>query len=322
MSKPKVALFAPDWAVEKVFDNNHLLRIAEKCELIDLRFENSNDVLSKLSGVDYILSTWGMPVMDENFFMHADSLKAIFYAAGSVKGFVTDEVWKRNIKISSAAIVNAIPVAEYTLGVILLANKRFFRTAAGAKEYHKMTGNYRSSIGIISASLVGRQVMKLLENFEFDISLYDPFVTEDEATVLGAKKVSLHDVMKCNIVSLHAPNLPQLYKFINKDLFALMPDGATFINTARGALIDESALINELQNERLYAVLDVTDPEPPIPESPLYSLKNCIYTPHIAGSLGDECKRMASFEIKEMFRMIDGKKLINPVTEDIVSRLA
>ncbi|MEI6519115.1 MAG: hydroxyacid dehydrogenase [bacterium] len=322
MNKPKVALFAPDWAVEKVFDESHLRKIKERCELIDLRFKNSIDTQSQLSGIDYILSSWGMPLMNEEFFSHANSLKGVFYAAGSVKGFVTDEVWKRGVIISSAAIVNAIPVAEYTLGVILLANKRFFQTAAGIKEYHAMPGNYRSSIGIISASLVGRQVMKLLANFEFEISLYDPFVTEEEALALGAKKVSLEDVMKCNIVSLHAPNLPQLYKLINANLFSLMPEGATFINTARGALVDEAALLNELQSGRIYAVLDVTEPEPPVADSPFYTLKNCIYTPHIAGSLGDECKRMASFEIDEMFRVIDGKKLRNQVTADIVSRLA
>ncbi len=322
MIKPKVALLVADWAMDKVFDDSHLQKIAERCELINLKFKDINDVLPQLAGVDYIISTWGMPLMDEKFFSYADSLKAVFYAAGSVKGFVTDEVWKRKVVISSAALVNAIPVAEYTLGVILLANKRFFQTARGLKEYHAMTGNYRSSIGIISASLVGRQVMKLLANFEFEISLYDPFVTDEEATALGAKKVSLRDVMKCNIVSLHAPNLPQLSRFINAELFSLMPDGSTFINTARGALIDESALINELQTERIYAVLDVTDPEPPVENSPLYTLKNCIYTPHIAGSLGDECKRMASFEIDELFRLLNGKKLINPVTEDIVARLA
>jgi phosphoglycerate dehydrogenase-like enzyme len=101
-----------------------------------------------------------------------------------------------------------------------------------------------------------------------------------------------------------------------------MQDGATFINTARGALVDETALLTELQTGRLWAVLDVSDPEPPAAGSPLYSLPNVIYTPHIAGSMDAECERMADFAIAELERFLAGQPLHNAVQPDVLARLA
>jgi phosphoglycerate dehydrogenase-like enzyme len=125
-----------------------------------------------------------------------------------------------------------------------------------------------------------------------------------------------------DVVSLHAPNLPDLAKMINSDLLARMKDGATFINTARGALVDEAALLAELQSGRIYAVLDVTEPEPPAEGSPFYTLPNCIYTPHIAGSMDPECARMADFAIDELERYLAGEPLQNAITPETLARLA
>jgi phosphoglycerate dehydrogenase-like enzyme len=150
-----------------------------------------------------------------------------------------------------------------------------------------------------------------------EVLLYDPFVSEEEAGKLGVLKVELPELMsRSDFVSLHAPNLPGLRHMINADLLKRMKDGATFINTARGALVDEEALLAELKSGRIQAVLDVTDPEPPDDGSPLYTLTNVIYTPHIAGSVGQECHRLADFAIDELERFIKGEPLQNSVKQE------
>ena len=97
--------------------------------------------------------------------------------------------------------------------------------------------------------------------------------------------------------------------------FAAMKPGATFINTARGAVVHEQELINVLKERSdLFAVLDVTDPEPAAPDSPLYTMPNVVITPHIAGSLGHECRRLGRMMIEEFQRYSRGEPLLSEVT--------
>ncbi|HEX2951976.1 MAG TPA: hydroxyacid dehydrogenase [Armatimonadota bacterium] len=320
---PTIALLAPQGSAATVFSEEHFTRIAASGTFVDARFTNQADeVIGKLADVDIILSTWGMPVVDNAFITAVPNLKAIFYAAGTVKGFVTPTVWEHNITISSAAPANAVPVAEYTLGVILLSNKRFW-SVKGKTQRVAMPGNYQRTIGIIGASMVGREVIRLLKSYDLKVLLYDPFVNGDAAKSMGVRKVDLPTLMaESDVVSLHAPNLPELRHMLNADPFSRMKDGATFINTARGALVDEAALIAELQRGRIFAILDVTDPEPPVADSPFFTLPNVVYTPHIAGSLDQECHRMADFAISEMERFLAGEPLQNAIRHEALTHLA
>ena len=319
-----IALLAPRVSAATVFAPRHWERLSELGAVIDARFEQqASDVFDRLGEAEAIVSTWGMPAVDDAFLSVAPRLRGIFYAAGSVKGFVTPALWERGIIVSSAAPMNAVPVAEYTLAVILLANKRFWTVMQHPRREVPVPGNYRRTVGIIGASMVGREVLRLLRQTDLDVLLYDPFVDAADAEAQGAKKVELPELMAASdVVSLHAPNLPSLRHMINGELLALMRDGATFINTARGALVDETALLVELQSGRLYAVLDVTDPEPPAAGSPFYTLPNVIYTPHIAGSMQGECHRMADFAIDELERCLAGQPLRNAVQAEMMARLA
>ena len=288
---------------------------------------SADEVVEQLAETELLVSTWGMPVMDETMLGHMPHLQAIFYAAGSVKGLATPAMYARGIVISSAAPANAIPVAEYTVGVVLLSNKRFWQgmrhDQAASFDRQAIPGNYRRTIGIIAASMVGREVIRLLQPYDFELLLHDPFVTAEEAARLGVTPVELDELLaRADIVSLHAPNLPHLRHMLGARQFALMRDGSTFINIARGALVDEEALLRELTTGRIYAVLDVTDPEPPVPGHPFYTLPNVIYTPHIAGSVGPECARLADFALAEVQRYLAGEPLVNAVTEAALARLA
>jgi len=97
----------------------------------------------------------------------------------------------------------------------------------------------------------------------------------------------------------------------------LLKEGASFINTSRGAVVNEPELIRFLQERPdVQAVLDVTHPEPPVPESPLYDLPNVFLTPHLAGSLGGECRRMAQFMMEELERYLRGEPLRWEITRE------
>jgi phosphoglycerate dehydrogenase-like enzyme len=127
---------------------------------------------------------------------------------------------------------------------------------------------------------------------------------------------------RSSIISVHAPQLPETLHMIGAAELAAMPDGATLINTSRGSLIDESALLPHLEFGRLDAVLDVTDPEVPPPGSPFYTLPNVLLTPHLAGSFGNELHRMADHALSELERYAAGLPFTEPVRPDALERSA
>jgi phosphoglycerate dehydrogenase-like enzyme len=246
-------------------------------------------------------------------------LRAILHAAGTVRGFVTDACWERGLLVSSAAHANAIPVAEYTLAAILLSGKN----ALTRKPLDDNVGNYGRRVGVIGASRVGRRLLELLHPFELTVSLSDPYVTPDEADALGATLLPLDDLLSTSdVVTLHAPDLPATYRMLDRRRLALIPDGATLINTSRGALIDPIALTDELVSGRLNAVLDVTEPEPLPPDSPLHRLPNVLLTPHIAGSLGNELERLGAAVAEEIERLVSGLPLRHQVLRRDLERVA
>lgn len=268
---------------------------------------------------DYLITSWGCPPIDQQVLDRMPRLRAILHAAGTVRGFVTDACWERGLLVSSAAHANAIPVAEYTLAAILLAGKRAFNR----EQSNDNVGNYRRSVGVIGASRVGRRLLELLRSFDLSVSLSDPYITPAEAGALGATLLPLDDLLgTSDIVTLHAPDLPATYRLLDRRRLALISDGATLINTSRGALIDPVALTDELVSGRLNAVLDVTEPEPLPPDSPLHRLRNVFLTPHIAGSLGNELERLGAAVVEEVERLVAGLPLRHQVLRTDLGRVA
>jgi phosphoglycerate dehydrogenase-like enzyme len=285
---------------------------------------------SVLNEADVIFSGWGCPVMDDLFLKNASNLKAVFYGAGTIKGFVTDEFWDRKIMITSAYAANAVPVVEFTLSQILYSLKRGWHYAFATKDDQKypvkeeVPGGYRSTVGIISLGMIGRKVCELLKNFDVRVIAYDPFATQEDADQLNVELSSLKDLFRqCDVVSLHTPWIKETEGLITGDLFTEMKRNATFINTARGAIVRENEMIDVLrQRPDLYAVLDVTYPEPPIEGSPLYTLPNVVLTPHIAGSMSKECQRMGEYMLQELKRYIEGQPLKWSISQEKAAIMA
>ncbi len=277
-----------------------------------------------------IFSGWGAPKMDGEFLAAAGKLEAVFYGAGSVKGMVTDELWERGIVVTSSWGANAIPVIEYTLAQILFSLKHGWQFALTIKRDGKyprkdpVPGAYGSTVAIISLGMIGRGVCEHLKRFDVKVIAYDPFADARTAAALGVELVSLDEAFaRADVVSLHTPWLKETEKMITGAHIRSMQPGATFINTARGAVVDEPAMVEALaERPDLFALLDVTYPEPPAPGSPLYTLPNVILTPHIAGSMNNECRRMGQYAVDECRRYLAGEPLQWQVTRELAAKLA
>ncbi|MCL4543150.1 MAG: hydroxyacid dehydrogenase, partial [Chloroflexi bacterium] len=237
--------------------------------------------LSVLSEVEIVLAGWGTPVMDAAFLQQAPRLRAVFYGAGSVRGFVTDTLWERGVVVTSSFAANAVPVSEYTLAAILFSLKHGWRVAAQIKRLGAypprppVPGAYGSTVGLISLGMVGRLVAERLRPFDLRVIAYDPSVQPRTASALNVESTSLEALFdQADVVSLHTPWLPETEGMITGALLDRLKPGATFINTARGAIVRQDELIDVLtRRPDLWAVLDVTYPEPPPPGSPLYTLE-------------------------------------------------
>jgi phosphoglycerate dehydrogenase-like enzyme len=283
-----------------------------------------------LEEAEVIFSGWSAPVMDAEFLAATPRLKIVFYAAGSVRYFTTEAFWDRDIRLTTAHKLNAIPVSEYAASVLLLGLKRFWHFARDVRENRRysyntdVVGGYRSTVGLISYGCIARLTRRRLLDTDVHVLVHDPLLTREEAERERVQLASLDEIFAtADAVSLHAPLLESTIGMITGRHFAQMKTGAVFVNTARGEIVNEAEMIAVLRSRPdLQAILDVTAPEPPLPSSPLYALPNVVLTPHIAGSLGRECRRMGDAMVDEFERYLRGDPLRWEITRESAAVLA
>ena len=322
--------------IDYVYAQDNIDRVASLCDIEKDKVYCEEEILrdpAPFKDVEYIFSTWSMPGGGEiKLVDYLPNLKAVFYAAGSVRYFA-NEYFEKNVRIFSAYAANAIPVAEFTVGQILLANKGYFQSCALAKSGDYKTageisrarvGNYGAKIGIIGAGMIGRKVIELLKPYKLNILVYDVFMTEEQAEAMGVRKCSLETIFsECHIVSNHLANVPATQGILKKEHFASMMEYATFINTGRGAQVDEDGMIEVLRSRSdICALLDVTISEPPIEGSEFYTLNNVFLSPHIAGSQGWEVRRMAELVIDEFENYLNGRPTPYEITPEKLAKMA
>lgn len=332
MKKPKALVICPPHLRKNVFPEEvlHEISAVAECPWPVLDPEKWKEDGGGLGEAEVIVSTWGMPKLSREFLDRSPELKAVFYAAGSVKGFASEEAWERGVVISSAWAANGIPVAEYSLATILLSLKRFWHYSRAMREgpvEHStlaMPGAYHSKVGLVSLGAVGRATARLLQSFDLTLLAHDPFLDADQAAEWNVGLVTLEQLFReCDVVSLHAPWIPETENMISGRLIASMKEGATLINTSRGAIINEREMVEVLRaRPDLTAILDVTYPEPAADDSPLRTLPNVVLTPHIAGSMQGECARMGSWMASELRRFISGEPLRHSVSREMLAKMA
>ncbi|MFJ4918810.1 hydroxyacid dehydrogenase [Streptomyces sp. NPDC088725] len=281
-----------------------------------------------LAEAEILLTGWGCPRLSGDVLELAPRLRAVMHAAGSVRPVVSDALWERGIVVSSAADANAGPVVAFTLAAVTFAGKKALpaaaRLAAGLGSGERPGADGRT-IGIIGASRIGRRVIAALRASDagYRLLLTDPYVTDADAAEWGVERVELPDLCRrSSIVSIHAPSLPETRGLVSAEMLKLIPDGGVVINTARGALIDHEALTRECADGRLDAYLDVTEPEPLPAGHPLYSLPNVLVTPHLAGALGSEVRRLGAYATAEVERYLAGEPLQGALRRQDMERMA
>lgn len=285
------------------------------------------------SDTEIVLASWGSPKFDKAFLETVPNLKMVAYAAGTIKKIVTDEFWERNIQITAAAAANAIAVAEYTVAAMVFMAKNVRHAAKMYTDDNKdnflklrdePVGFNGLNVGLIGASYVGREVIRLLRSYNVQVAVYDPYLTSQEAEKLGVAKMELNELVSwADVLSVHAPKLPETQNLIGREQFQLMKNGSFFINTARGTIVDYEALAEITPRKSIEVVIDVTDPDEPLPAySPLRKLDNVLITPHIAGSRGNEQQLMGTLAIEEIKRFVAGQQLVYEIKQEDLPRIA
>jgi phosphoglycerate dehydrogenase-like enzyme len=290
-----------------------------------------DDVLGR---VEIVVGSWGCDPLDEALLARMPKLGFLAYAAGTVKHTVTPATWDHGVVVSSAAAANAVPVAEFTFAAIVMIAKDVFRVRDALRETRGTTpvsgvgpagalGTRGLRVGLIGASTIGRLVIERLTTLDVMVAVADPYLDDTEARRLGVTRMELDDLCAwADVVSVHAPELPSTRHLVDAAQLARMHDGAWFVNTARGSLVDTDALTRECVSGRLNAFIDTPDPEPLPPDSPLYDLPNVVLTPHVAGSLGTELSRMGDLAMAEIRRFLAGDALEHEVRAADLDRIA
>jgi len=330
MPKPKVFITAYGDNRREMFTERMLDRLREFAEpvLNDLdRPLTADEAKERIADCDAILTTWGTPKFTTREVKAAPRLRVIAHAAGSLRSVVDPEVLDLGVTVTHAAAGIAPMVGEMALALTLACLRRLTQHDRVMKrdphlgEERRPDANMTllgARVGLVGFGWTAREYVRLLEPFGCDVCACDPFASAEAAAEHGVRLVSLEEALRhSRVVSLHAAKLEFTHHMIGREELAMLPDGAVLINTARGSLIDEEALIAELRTGRIWAGLDVTESEPPGEDSPLRSLPNVILTPHVAGPTTEGRWLLVDAMIEELRRVfVEGKEPLFKVTKD------
>lgn len=216
-------------------------------------------------------------------------------------------------------------VANHAMTLILSLSRKLeiiiprTRAADWEYKYTKPIFNYTNKVfGIIGLGKIGRAIVPKAKGFGMSVTAYDPYVDDDIFRQLGVERTyELHDLLEqADYLTIHAPLTAETRGMIDEKALAAMKKRAVIVNTARGHIIDEKALVNALKKGTIAgAGLDVLQQEPPTPDEPLLSLDNVIVTPHIAWYSEESFVRDMAQGMDELIRVVNGKRpryIVNP----------
>lgn len=288
------------------------------------------DLARRISNSDILITGWGTPRFTPELVAAAGHLQLVAHSAASVRRLEPARLLEKGVVLTHAAAALAPAVADLSLLMTMLllrqAHRRDRRLRAGDWEAadalpmgEEISGQ---RVGVVGASHTGRSFIKLLRALEVDVWVYDPYLTEARAGELGVTKVDLAQLLsQCRIVSIHAPSTAETHHMIGAHELALLPDGAMLVNTARAWVVDQEALLAELQSGRIQAALDVFDQEPLPRDHPFLALDNVFLTPHIAGASIQARHRQGRLIVEEIRRFLAGEPLRYQLTAQMLDRM-
>jgi phosphoglycerate dehydrogenase-like enzyme len=285
-----------------------------------------------LAGAVACLTGWGTPPLADELLLGCPELRLVAHTAGSIRRLVPPAALERGLRVSHAAAIIADAVAELVVAQALLCLRRLHeidRAMRAGDAWAAIREAYPGrllgdrTVGVVGAGRTGRAVIQLLRAFGCRLLAYDPHLTPDEAARLGVAAVGLDELCAAaDVVTLHAPVLPETRGMIGRAQLARLREGAVFINAARASLVDEGALLAELRAGRIVAALDVFGAEPLPPDSPFRALPNVILSPHTAGHTLDTHLRQGQAMVEEVGRLLRGEPLRYEVTPAMLPIIA
>jgi len=316
-------------------DDNNIKLIESLGELVRNPSETKwteEEFAEALKGADAVITSWGSPCLTENALKYADNLKLLIHAGGTVVPFVSEALWNKGIRVISGNDYFAESVAEGVIGYMLTALRDIPKHITEFTQNHRWQPKELNSksligktVGLVSYGAVSRYLVKLLKPFRVKINIYDVIdIPEADLLEYNMTQTSLETVFaESDIVSLHTPLNPATYHMIGSKLLSMIKDGALFLNTARGAVVDEAAMIEELKKERFTALLDVYETEPPARDNPLYTMKNVYMMPHKAGPTRDIYPDIARALINEAYNFVTkGEALSHEIHRSVAEKMS
>jgi phosphoglycerate dehydrogenase-like enzyme len=290
------------------------------------------DLPTLLDGAIACITGWGTPPLSDELLASYPNLRLVAHTAGTVRRLVSLSAIEKGLRLSHAAAIIADSVAEFVISQALLCLRQLHeidRDMKASRAWNAIRDLYpgrllgNKIVGVVGTGRVGRAVIRLLVAFGCRVLAHDPYLTAEQAAQLVVESVSLDDLLvRSDIVTLHAPVLPETTGMIGASQLALLHEHAIFINAARSALVDEDALFNTLQKKRIVAALDVFNNEPLPIDSPFRTLPNVILSPHAAGHTIDTHLRQGQAMVDEVRRFLHSEPLRYEITTSTYSILA
>ena len=282
-----------------------------------------------------LITGWGSPQLVSSVLEAASKLQIVSHAAGSVKSLLPEpasEFFRRGLRMCCATPMMSRYVAELTLCLAIASLRRVSQFREELKGSDLWWGTYSplypdtligQRVGMVGLGLITWEFVRLLKPFGCELWCYSKHGDRERAAAEGIKMVELDDLLReCPVICLFAAVRPDTIGMISRERLKLIQDGSVIVNAARGILIDEAALIDELKTGRLWAGLDVTYPEPPAADNPLRNLPNVLLTPHVGGPTPSRYWEMAASAVEDLRRYFAGEPLLGEVTEKRLEGMA
>ncbi|MBE1611211.1 hydroxyacid dehydrogenase [Actinopolymorpha pittospori] len=333
--KVKVAVALPPELREMFFPAAHWSRLVDAYETTLVRGDHRDpEVVGALlaeTGAQVLLSGWGTARLEDRVLAAAPDLRLLAHTGATVKPLVSEESWRRGVRVTQAGQAMAPGVAEAALAhtlALLHGLHRFdhamrtgtpWEQAQLAPPRRELHG---STVGVVGASRTGRAYLTMVLALGANVLVHDPYLDDAEAAELGVRRCGLDELLRASrVVAVHAPVLPETHHLLGARELALLTDGAMLVNTARSWLVDQAALLAELRSGRIDAALDVYDEEPLPVDHPFRALPNALLVPHQAGGTLEARWRAADLLIEEIGRFGAGLPLRHEVTRDQLARM-
>jgi phosphoglycerate dehydrogenase-like enzyme len=338
MDKPKVLVLPSGRLQDQLFPPRVRQALAECAEPTYNTAEGRvtcEQLAGQLPGYAALITGWGAPRLTPGVLDAATDLRVVGHAAGSVRFMLPDppaEFFRRGLRMTCATATMSRYVAELTLCLTIACLRRISRFREEMKDSDVWWGTYsehhpdtliEQRVGLVGLGMIAWEFIRLLKPFHCEVWAYSKHADTARAAAEGVTLVGLDDLLRrCRIVCLFAAVRPDTTKMISRERLRLLADGSVIVNAARGALVDEEALIDELRAGRLWAGLDVTAPEPPAADCPLRTLPNVLLTPHVGGPVPGRYWDMAAFVVEDLRRFFAGEPMRGEVTEQRLEGMA